>query len=171
MSDWQFCFLSDEYYIDFPDDCLMRNKEIVDGKYADRPCFFAFRDNQNEAILWLIPISSRYDKYKRIYDKNIERYGKCTTIRFGEVLGTQAAFLISNMCPATEKYIREVYIDKNNKPISIDNRIVRDVVTNAKDVLAKVNRGTKLIFPDVLTIKKALLVDLEKNQNSESTSD
>ena len=146
----------------------MKNKEFVYGQFIDRPCFFAFKDVQNPDIMWLIPISSKYDKYKNIYDKNVKRYGKCTIIRFGEVLGRQAAFLIQNMCPATEKYIREVYVDKNNVPINIDNRIIHDVMTNAKDVLGKVNRGTKLIFPDVLNIKKSLLLQLESAKNEDS---
>jgi len=144
----------------------MKNKEMISGELVDRPCFFAFKDAQNNEIMWLIPISSKYDKYKDIYDKNVEKYGKCTIIRFGEVLGKQAAFLIQNMCPSTDKYIREVYVDKNNVPISIDNRIVHDVITNAKDVLGKVNRGTKLIFPDVLKIK-ALLLEQLKFDNAE----
>ena len=161
MADWQFCFLSDQYYIDFPDENLMKNKEVISGQSFDRPCFFAFQDTQSKDILWLIPISSKYDKYKKVYDKSVSRYGFCTTIRFGKVLGTQAAFLIQNMCPATEKYIREIYVDKNNTPINIDNRIVQDVVVNAKDVLGRVNRGARLIFPNVMGIKKALLLQLD----------
>ena len=160
MENWQFCFLSDQYYIDFPDKYLMKNKEAIEGNLADRPCFFAFCDTKKQDILWLVPISSKYDKYKKIYDRNMERYGSCTTIRFGQALGKQAAFLIQNMCPATEKYIRGIYADKNNTPIHIDNRVVQDVVNNAKSVLAKAKRGAKLIFPDVLSIEKSLLAQL-----------
>ena len=161
MVNWQFCFLSDNYYEDFPNHNLMQNKETVDGKLADRPCFFAFKDTIHTDILWLVPISSKYEKYKAIYDKNIQRYNRCQFIRFGEVLGKQAAFLIQNMCPVTDKYIREIYVDKNNNPVKIDNRIVEDVVSNAKDVLAKVNRGAKLIFTDALAIKRTLLAELK----------
>jgi hypothetical protein len=72
----------------------------------------------NQEILWLVPISSKYAKYKAIYDKKVEKYGNCNTIRFGVVLSTQAAFLIQNMCPVTSKYITEIYVDKNNTPNS-----------------------------------------------------
>ena len=138
----------------------MRNKEIFNNEQADRPCFFVFRDSENQDIIWLIPISSKYDKYKKIYDKNMEKYGRCPTIRFGEVLGTQAAFLIQNMSPATEKYIHNIYLDKNDVPVTIDNRVILDVVTNAKNVLARSERGVKLIFPDVYKIKKMLIDSL-----------
>ena len=94
MDNGGFCFLSDRYYEDFQDKFLMRNKEVLDGVMHDRPCFFAFHDSITPEILWLVPISSHYEKYKGLFEKKVLRYGKCNTIRFGEVLGKQAAFLI-----------------------------------------------------------------------------
>ena len=171
MTDWQFCFLSDSYYKDFPDQNIMDNKEEVDGKIAYRPCFFAFRDTSCGDIIWLVPISSQYEKYKAIYDKNIQKYGRCPFIRFGEVLNKKAAFLIQNICPVTEKYIQEIYVDKNNVPIKIDNRVVQDVISNARATLSKVERGAKLIFPDIASIKKVLLEDLKQPSKSELIPD
>ena len=113
----QLFFLSDQYYIDFPDD-------------------------------------------KRIEELKIQKYGKCNTIRFGTVLGRHTAFLIQNMCPATEKYLT-AYIDKNNQPIRIDDRIAADVVKNAHEVLSLAKRGAKVIFPDVFEIYSALERTLE----------
>jgi hypothetical protein len=156
MDNGKFCFLSDQYYEEFKDKYLMRNKEVIDGELRDRPCFFAFRDNVIPEILWLVPISSNYVKYKGLYDKKVLRYDKCNTIRFGEVLGRQAAFLIQNMCPVTERYIREVYVDKNGVPIQIDGRVVDDIITNAREVLAITKRGARIIFPDVNAIHTIL---------------
>ena len=156
MDSGKFCFLSDRYYEDFQDEYLMRNKEVVDGVTRDRPCFFVFRDSVIPEIFWLVPISSNYTKYKALHDKKAQKYGKCNTIRFGKVLGKQAAFLIQNMCPATERYIREVYIDKNDVTVRIDSRIAQDVITNAREVLAITKRGARIIFPDVNAIHKTL---------------
>ena len=162
MDSGRFCFLSDQYYEDFKDEYLMQNNEVVDGVMRDRPCFFVFKDNIMPEILWLVPISSNYSKYKALHDKKVQRYGKCNTIRFGSVLGRQAAFLIQNMCPVTERYIREVYVDKNGVPIQIDNRIVADVTTNAREVLAITKRGAKIIFPNVKGILDILQKQLRK---------
>ena len=164
MSAGRFCFLSDRYYEDFQDKHLMKNKEAVDGVDHDRPCFFVFQDSTVSEIMWLVPISSNYVKYKRLYDKKVQRYGKCNTIRFGEVLGRQAAFLIQNMCPVTEHYIREIYVDKNGIAIQIDGRIVQDVITNAREVLAITKRGTRIIFPDVNAIHKVLCKQLAQQK-------
>jgi hypothetical protein len=123
----QLYFISEQYYIDFPDDKLMQNKETIAGKTSNRPCFFAFSDKREPKIFWLVPISSKIEKYRYEEQKKIEKYGRCTTIRFGTVLGRETAFLIQNMCPTTDKYISP-YLDKNKQPIKIDDRIAADVV-------------------------------------------
>ena len=165
----RFCFLSDQYYDDFQDPYLMRNKETIEGVAHDRPCFFAFNDGANPEILWLVPISSNYAKYRELYDKKVKRYGRCNTIRFGAVLGQQAAFLIQNMCPVTEEYIREVYVDKNGVAIQIDGRTVHDVITHARQVLAITRRGARIIFPDVNAIHNALHERLEQQKTQNLT--
>ena len=51
MNQGQFCFLEDQYYKDFPDDKLMKNKEVINDALHDRPCFFAFPDNEHPDIV------------------------------------------------------------------------------------------------------------------------
>jgi len=170
MNSGGFCFISDQYYKDFQDEFLMRNKEIVNDVMHDRPCFFAFQDSLTPEIYWLVPISSNYAKYKALHDKKMERYGKCNTIRFGEVLGKQAAFLIQNMCPVTERYIREVYVDKNGVAIHVDGRIAHDVIANAREVLAITKRGAKVIFPDVTAIHKILYQQILEQKAPNNTN-
>lgn len=160
MGEAQLYFLSDQYYVDFPDDKLMRNKEIVAGQISRRPCFLAFADKAVPKIFWLVPISSRVEKYRREEQKKIERYGRCNTIRFGTVLGREAAFLIQNMCPVTGRYMTP-YVDKNKRPIRLDGRVVADVVRNAHEVLGIANRGARVIFPDIKAIYAALVLQLQ----------
>ena len=164
MMQAQLYFLSDQYYLDFPDNKLMKNKDMINGAAHSRPCFFAFPDSKIPEIYWIVPISSKYEKFKQIEEKKIQKYGKCNTIRFGTVLGRHTAFLIQNMCPATEKYLT-AYIDKNNRPIRIDNRIAADVVTNAREVLSMAKRGAKVIFPDVFKIYCELVRQLSIENN------
>lgn len=155
----QLYFLSDQYYLDFPDDKLMKNKDVIDGMPHNRPCFYAFPDTKNLSIYWIVPISSRYKKFKKIERDKIAKYGKCNTIRFGTVLGRKTAFLIQNMCPATELYLT-AYIDRNNIPIQIDNRIAEDVSQNAREVLALAKRGAKVVFPNIFKIYADLELQL-----------
>ena len=157
MNTGHFYYINDQYFIDFPDSNLMCNKEKVNGQPHDRPCFYAFKDNKT-GLYWMIPFSSQVSKFKVHYNSKMSRYGKCDTIVFGEVLGFQKAFLIQNMCPLTEKYIKNEYIDKHASiPVRIDGRLETELIKKAKKVLALQRKGVKLIFPDVLKIEKELL--------------
>jgi len=151
-----FYFLEERYFLNFPDPKLMKNKETIDGQLHDRPCFFSFFDNEKE-IYWLIPFSSNIGKYKDIYDKKVTRNGRCDTIVFGNVLGHQKAFLIQNMCPATDEYIKNEYVDFNAVSVRVDGVLERRLIQSARKVLALVRQGKPLIFPDVLKIEKELL--------------
>jgi hypothetical protein len=157
MSTGHFYYLTDQYFIDFPDDKLMRNNEMINGKPHDRPCFYAYLDSKT-GLYWMIPFSSQVGKFKAIYMKKTQNGRRCDTIVFGEVLGHEKAFLIQNMCPVTKKYIKNQYIDaKFNIPVRVDGVLERELIEKAKRVLALQHNGVNLIFPDVLAIEAKLL--------------
>lgn len=159
MNIGHFYYINDQYYIDFPDPYLMKNKEVTDGVEHDRPCFYTFAENSD--VYWVIPFSSRVEKFQRVYDGKIAKRGVCDTIVFGEVLGHRKAFLIQNMCPITRNYIKNEYLDNHTGlPVEVDARLRSVLLEKAKKVLALQRRGIKVIFPDVLSIEKQLLVQL-----------
>ena len=102
-------------------------------------------------------LSSRVNKFIGIYNQKVQKYGKCDTIVFGDVLGHRKAFLIQNMCPITPKYIKNEYIDGvANIPVRISGTLEKELTDTAKRVLALQRKGIPLIFPDVLKIEKEL---------------
>lgn len=152
-----FYYLKDQYFIDFPDEKLMQNKAVVDGQRHDRPCFYAFLD-ESTGLYWMRPFSHDVSKYKKYYDKKVEKYGECDTIDFGKVLGHEKAFLIQNMCPATQEYINNEYIDsKAHVSVRVDGVLEERLKRKARKVLALHKKGIKLIFPNVEEIEKKLL--------------
>lgn len=163
MPDTKLYFLSDQYYIDFKDDMLMKNKEAINGVLHSRPCFYAFKDNENRSIFWIVPITSRCEKFKVLERASIQKYGRCNTIRFGEVLGRENAFLIQNMCPAISKYLIP-YINKNNVSIRIDEQLAKDIEKNARHVLGIAKHWTQIIFPDVFKIYHELEQQLKESK-------
>lgn len=160
MNEIQFYFLLDQYYLDFPDKYLMRNK-MINGVKHFRPYFFAFKDNDYDEIFWIIPISSKIDKYKKIYNKSIEKYKYCDLIYFGKVTNREAAFLIQNICSTTKDYLIP-YLNKRNEPIRINNLTARIIIKKAKKILKKIKHGSKIIFPDSLLIYNILVNRLDK---------
>lgn len=158
MDTGHFYFLTDSYFIDFPDTYLMKNKEVVNGQSHDRPCFYSFLDVQT-GLFWMIPFSSNTAKFHFEYGKKMQRYGRCDTIAFGQVLGMEKAFLIQNMCPITEAYVNNEYIETTSgSPVRLDSAFEFELTRKAKRVLQVVRSGKKLIFPDVLAIEQELLL-------------
>jgi hypothetical protein len=159
-----FYYLNEQYFIDFPDSKLMQNKEKINGQVHDRPCFYTFQDTNTE-IYWMIPFLSKVDKYADIYNQKMQKYGRCDTIVFGDVLGHRKAFLIQNMCPITPKYIKNEYIDGvANIPVRISGILEKEITDKAKRVLALQRRGILLIFPDVLKIESELIEQITGNK-------
>lgn len=158
MTEGKFYFISDDYYTRFKDCGLLGNKEIVAGKPHGRPCYFVFCDNRT-GLYWMVPISSRVEKYSAIYDKNIKKYGRCDFIVFGDVLGYRKAFLVQNMCPISLRYLSETYLDRYDSPVSVESNLDKEITAQAKKVLALTRKGIKLVFSDILRIEAELLKD------------
>ena len=150
-----FYFIDDQYFIDFPDPYLERNKEMVDGSFHDRPYYYAVKDTKNN-LYWMVPISSKVKKYRKVYNEKIKKYGNCDTLVFGEILGFEKVFLLQNMCPVSEKYARDVYL-QHGIPVKLDERLADELYEKASKIIQLMRKGKKVIFPDVLAIEKKLL--------------
>lgn len=123
-------FVKDTFYKRFHDCKLMENREVIDGKPHKRPCCYLFEFLN---IYWMIPISSKVEKYKVQYQKAMRKYSMCDNISFGYVLGEEKAFLVQNLFPVTEEYINSIYIDKNTgKPIVIPNNLIAELNKKAR---------------------------------------
>ena len=154
-----FYFIKDVFFSKIDDKELMQNKE----NGSKRPCYYCFRSKENEKIIWFIPISTKVEKYKKVYDKKIEnqkRLGKkisIDTIVFGYVSNIHSAFLIQNMFPVTEEYIENLYI-KNSVAITLSKELEKEVIYKANKVLELYKHGMKkIIFPNIDKILKQLL--------------
>ena len=112
MTEGLLYFIKDEFYEEFKDCGLLGNKEQINGQNHNRPCCYLFKYDNSE-IYWMVPISSKVNKYKNIYNRSIEKYNKCDNISFCYVLGEQKAILPQNLFPVTKEYIGNIYIDKN----------------------------------------------------------
>ena len=91
------------------------------------------------------------------YDISLVKSNKCDTIVFGDILGQRKAFLIQNMCPIDDSYVRNEYLDSANQPVRVIGSLETELEQKALKVLNIQRKGKKLIFPDVLKIEKELL--------------
>ncbi len=154
-----FYFIKDSFFDIIDDSELMKNKENENK----RPCYYCFKSKEYNNIIWFIPVSTKIDKYQKIYDYKIQKQIKLgkkpsiDTIVFGDVANTYSAFLIQNMFPVTEQYVESQYI-KNKVPIRLSNKLQTEIVDKATKVLNLYNHGMKnIIFPNIDKILKQLL--------------
>lgn len=137
--------IKDEFFQFITDKTLMSNKE--NGNY--RPHYYLLKDKADPTLLWVVPISSKVEKYKIIIDKKVKRYGKCNTIIIGCLeRDRENAFLIQNMFPVTEKYIHHVHT-RAGIPVELHASLKKKIAVAAFEVLALHRKGIHVIFSDI----------------------
>ena len=145
--------IKDEFFDFVNDESLMQNHE----KGKKRPTYFTIKEKD---ILWFIPISSKIDKYRKIVDKKVEKYGFCNTILIEKIFDEEAAILLQNAFPTLEKYIDHVHtVDGKlaRVPEKLEEIILKDFI-----VLMKLhNRSIKVFFTDIDKIKEKMIKELK----------
>lgn len=150
-------FIKQSFFDLVQDATLPINKpDDQNGKHG-RPVFCAIKLD-GEDFYWVIPFSHQIEKYQKIYDKKIKKYGRCDTIAFGHVLGEKKAFLLQNMFPVSEMYFDTIYIDKSTgKPIELSKKLKNELRSKSNKLYSLYTRkGIKLMFSDVDKILKVL---------------
>lgn len=151
-----FYYIKDEYYEKFENCNLMGNKESDEFGNHNRPCYYCF---EQANYYWMIPISSRVEKFQKLYDEKMERYnGNFDGIRFGFVNGKRCAFLIQNICPITDEYVASEYrIQKNTRRVTVDPKLARELNAIVRKVLRLYfDRNIKIVLTDIATILSCL---------------
>ena len=145
--------IKDEYFDVVKDENLMQNHE----KGKKRPTYFTIKDKN---ILWFIPISSKVDKYQRIINKKIERYGFCNTIIIRKIANVDAAILLQNAFPTLEKYIDHVHT-VDGVPLKIPTDLQNEIKSLFKNMIGLRKRGINLFFTDIDSLKKKMLDEIK----------
>ena len=154
-----FYIIKDKFFEDMSDPYLKGNKA------ESRPHYYCFEDTAT-GIYWMIPLSSRIDKYRRIMDRK-EKSGKSCDILHIVKLGNsrESAFLIQDMFPITEDYIEREYTIAGNHLMLTSEHTVREIEQKARKVVGMLKRGIKFTptQPDVMAILEKLRIQ-EKSQ-------
>ncbi len=128
--------MKDSFFKKINDKNILLNKDNGNK----RLCYYCFKDKDNQNLIWFIPISSKIEKYKRIYEYKLQKLKKVDTIVFGKINNDERAFLIQNMFPTTEKYIETKYI-RNDKDVEITYSLKREIETKANYILKLAELG------------------------------
>ena len=147
--------IKDEYFDIINDKGLMINHE----KGHSRPTYFTIKDGN---ILWFIPISSKVDKYKKIVETKIRKYGNCKSIIIDKIINQEMAILIQNAFPTLEKYVDHVHME-NGVPVKVAITLQEKILLNFENLIKKKRHGVNLFFTDIDKIKEKMLEEIDKN--------
>ena len=148
----KFYFIKDEFFEIFKQYNLMNNKENGNK----RPCYFCFRDIENQEIVWFVPISSKVEKYKKIYEEKSKKRTKIYNFVFGKVMGKEKVFLIQNIFPTIDKYIENKYQNKM-QDVVVTEILKREIIDIARRVIKFASRCINIPFYDIIEMKNILL--------------
>ena len=84
--------VKDEYFIRFD-----THGQMMDNKYARRPYYCGIQ--ADDGILWLIPLSSKVEKYSLAIQRYEDKCGKgnCLFYYIAKLKGRESAFLIGDV--------------------------------------------------------------------------
>lgn len=148
----KFYFIKDRFFDVFKGYKLMENKENGNK----RPCYFCFNDPEDEEIIWFVPISSKVDKYKKIYESKKKTRKRVYNFVFGKVLGKEKAFLIQNIFPTTQEYIESKYKNKE-QDVKIAESLKEEIIDTSMNVIKLAKKGINIPFYDIIEMKNILL--------------
>lgn len=121
-----------------------------------RPCYFCFNDPIDKEIIWFVPISSKVEKYKKVYENKKKDRNKVYNFVFGRVLGKERVFLIQNIFPTTEKYIESKYKNKE-QDVEITKALKQEIIETSIKVIKLAKRGINIPFYNIIEMKDILL--------------
>lgn len=152
MKKMGFYIIKDKFFEDMSDPYLKGNKK------GNRPHYYCFEDTRT-GIYWMIPLSSRIDKYKKIIEKK-EKAGKaCDILHIAKLDDSrESVFLIQDMFPVTEEYVEREYTIAGNHLLLTSEHTARVIEQKSRKVLGMLKRGVKFTptQPDVMTILKKM---------------
>ncbi|MDO4302007.1 MAG: hypothetical protein Q4D26_11545 [Clostridia bacterium] len=153
MEKYGFYIIKDSFFEYVKDSNLKGNKD------GNRPHYYCFLDNST-GLYWMIPLSSKIEKYRRIIKKRTDSNKPCDIVH---ILKTdndrESAFLIQDMFPVTEEYIEREYTIAGNHMKITSEHAAQEIERKARKILGMIKRGVKFMptQPDVLKIQEKLL--------------
>lgn len=153
-----FYIIDDCFYIKFDDPYLKGNKT------ENRPHYYCFADDKHKGIYWVIPMSSRIDKFKKIIEQKQLQHKPCDILHICKLSNDKySAFLIQDMFPITEQYVKRPYTFAGNPLILVNEKDIQEVERKALRIRNAIERGIRFtpLQVDSIKIRNILIEELK----------
>jgi hypothetical protein len=157
----QVYFIADDFFKRADDPFLK-----IDYEQTKRPHYFAFKEMET-SLYWLVPCSSRVEKFEGIIRERKKRRKPVDGIRLVMIQDKKTALLFQDMFPVRKRYIQEPYI-RGGQPVRIaDPKIIHELEKHAQKVISLLRHGVHFTptQPDTLRIEKLMLDELREEEN------
>lgn len=147
-----FYVIKDKFFEDMEDPYLKGNKN------GNRPHYYCFEDTC-AGIYWMIPMSSKVEKYMKIIDKKVIEGKPCDILHVVKLPNDrETVFLIQDMFPITKEYVEREYRIAGNHMLLTSEHVIKEVELKARKVVAMLKRGVKFTptQPDVISMLNKL---------------
>lgn len=153
-------FIQDAFFDKVQDPFLMRNY-----KESKRPHYFAVKDKKT-GLYWMIPCSSKVEKYERIIEKRCQRNMRTDILKIVVIQDKKMALILQDMFPVSEAYIEKPYIRGGQIMRVADRKVFDDIQRAANRVIGLIRRNVWLAKtqPDALKIEKLMMEEIQKSQ-------
>ena len=133
-----FYIIQDRFFEDMPDPYLKGNKA------GNRPHYYCFEDTA-AGIYWMIPLSSRIDKFRKIIEKKEQSGKPCDILHIVKLDDSrESVFLIQDMFPITEEYIEREYTIAGNHLMLTSEHTAKISITESKKSIGNVKAWCKV---------------------------
>lgn len=153
-----FYFVSDSFFKKVDDPFLKQNHD-----QTKRPHFFAIKD-KDTPLLWLVPCSSKVDKFERVIKNKQSQHKPTDTIKIVTIQDKKAALLFQDMFPIAPHYIHKQWI-RGGQPVRIaDTNTLKELERAANSTIRSIRRGVKFTptQPDANRIEKLMQDEILK---------
>ena len=135
----------------------MSDSNLKDNKSENRPFFYCIKDTDD--YIWMIPLSSRVEKYSAIIKRRAEQNKPTDGIYIAKLPNDRySAFLIQDIFPILEEYIERSYTFANSPMFLFNEKDITAINTRAKKIISIVKHKGQLYpsSPNVQEILKKL---------------
>ncbi|MBS9776148.1 MAG: hypothetical protein KGV57_03550 [Fusobacterium sp.] len=132
-----------------------------------RPLFYCIQDKKNKDILWLIPMTSKLEKVKKIIEKSGGE-DKCKSYVINSTV-KNSAFNIQDIFPIKVNYIDREF-EKNGRHYILKNtKIIKQVEKKARKII-RVKMIKKNLVKNEIDVQKIYKILIEEIENKKRKS-
>ena len=155
MENYGLYIVKDEFFERFD-----KKHNLMDNKQERRPYYFGLEDKNG--IIWLVPLSSKVEKYSSAIARYETRLGegRCIFYYIAKVKDAERAFLIGDAFPCTEYYIKKPFTVKGAPYVIKNEKDIKALRSKLSQFLVLVRNGKLHPNANILAIEKLLVTEV-----------